>query len=103
MIDGAQAPLATRHEEELAALAEREEAFGSRGSGRSELVGRQKRELRRLRDDELRFGLATLSRAYRDSALAASEAGLPVDAGDLVRNPNETLLLQALLLDLPMA
>ena len=115
MIDGAQTPLATRHEEELAALAEREEAFGSRGSGRSELVGRQKRELRRLRDDELRFGLATLSRVYRDSALAASEAGLPVDAamdataritgatGDLVRNPNETLLLQALLLDLPMA
>jgi hypothetical protein len=78
-------------------------------------VGRQKRELRRLRDDELRFGLATLSRVYRDSALTASEAGLPVDAamdataritgatGDLVRNPNETLLLQALLLDLPMA
>jgi hypothetical protein len=78
-------------------------------------VGRQKRELRRLRDDELRFGLATLSRVYRDSALVASGADLPVDAavdataritsatGDLVRNPNETLLLQALFLDLPMA
>ena len=115
MIDAAQAPLAARHTDELEVLGEREEAFGSRGSGRSELVSRQKRELRRLRDDELRFGLATLSRVYRDAALAASKAGLPVDAsvdataritaatGDLVRNPNETMLLQALLLDLPMA
>ena len=83
MIDGAQAPLVARHADEIAVVAEREEAFGSRGSGRSELVGRQKRELRRLRDDELRFGLATLSRVYRDSALAASEAGLPADASIL--------------------
>ena len=115
MIDGAQAPLVARHADEIAVVAEREEAFGSRGSGRSELVGRQKREMRRLRDDELRFGLATLSRVYRDSALAASEADLPVESavdataritsatGDLVRNPNETLLLQALFLDLPTA
>ena len=114
-MSAAQAPLVARHADEVAVLVEREEAFGSRGSGRSELVGRQKRELRRLRDDELRFGLATLSRVYRDSALVASGAGLPVDAavdataritsatGDLVRNPNETLLLQALFLDLPMA
>lgn len=115
MIDDAQAPLVARHEVELEALAEREEAFGTRGSGRRELVDRQRREVRRLRDDELRFGLATISRVYRDAARAASEAGQPVDSamdataritgatGELVRNPNETLLLQALLLDLPTA
>jgi hypothetical protein len=115
MIDDAQAPLVARHEVELEALAEREEAFGTRGSGRSESVDRQRREVRRLRDDELRFGLATISRVYRDAARAATEAGQPVDSamdatariteatGELVRNPNETLLLQALLLDLPTA
>ena len=74
------------------------------------MVDRHKREIRRLRDDDLRFGLATLARRYLDAA--ADGAGPPVrllDAparitaatAELVRNPNETLLLQGLFLDLP--
>ena len=120
LIDAAQGPLEARHREEIEALTEREEAFGTRGSGRRELGERQKREVRRHRDDELRFGLATLSRAYLVRTGLVAD-GLPVGlssgadvflsateriteaTGDLVRNPNETLLLQALLLDLPTA
>ncbi len=110
LIDEAQGPLEDRHCIELEALTEHEEAFGARGSGRRELVDRHKREIRRHRDDELRFGLATLARAYL--ARAVPDGPSPVEAcllateriteatGDLLRNPNETLLLQALFLDL---
>jgi DNA polymerase-3 subunit delta' len=101
-------PLAARHAEELAALDERVKLYGERGLGRKETLERHKREQRRMRMDELRFGLAALACAYRDRlltadgrratvALAALEA--IARAGEaLVRNPNETLLLQALLL-----
>ena len=111
LIDEAQGPLEDRHCIELEALTEHEEAFGARGSGRRELVDRHKREIRRHRDDELRFGLATLARAYL--ARAVPDGPSPAEAcllateriteatGDLLRNPNETLLLQALFLDLP--
>jgi hypothetical protein len=109
LIDEAQAPLVTRHAVELEELTEREEAFGTRGSGRRTLVERQRREVRRLRDDELRFGLATISRSYRDrAARSGGEADMDATAriteatGELIRNPNETLLLQALFLDLPV-
>lgn len=81
---------------------------GERGSGRRDLVARHRRQGRRHRADELRFGLATLSARYRESlggtnpapAMAAVKA---IDeAGEaLTRNPNEQLLLQALLLKLP--
>ncbi|MDG2427429.1 MAG: hypothetical protein P8M16_03290 [Acidimicrobiales bacterium] len=111
LIDDAQAPLVSRHQDELEALSEREDAFGSRGSGRREIAERQKREIRRHRDDEIRFGLATLSRAYLalsildssspSQALLAAVDRITEAGGDLLRNPNETLLLQALLLDLP--
>jgi DNA polymerase-3 subunit delta' len=97
----------------LEALTEREESFGARGSGRRQLVDRHKREIRHHRDDELRFGLATLARAYLargvDDGLSPAEACLLATeriteaTGDLMRNPNETLLLQALFLDLPTA
>jgi len=112
MIDGSQALLVERHKVELEDLDEREKALGTRGSGCRQLVERQRREVRRLRDDELRFGLATLSRRYLDWAapggpgdgsavgLEATERISEVTA-ELIRNPNEALLLQALLLDLP--
>ncbi|MFV0258853.1 MAG: hypothetical protein ACK5PP_10445 [Acidimicrobiales bacterium] len=104
-MDHAQEPLEVRHAEEKAALEERVEQLGERGSGRAELVARHKRELRRLRADELRFGLATLARTYRDR-LVDGDDRQPVVALDhiqttaehLIRNPNEALLLQALLL-----
>ncbi len=104
------APLEERQAAEASALAERVARTGERGSGRKELGDRHKRELRRLRTDELRFGLAVLSGAYRDdlvagtadpTACAAAVEALRVAAENLIRNPNEALLIQALLLHLP--
>jgi DNA polymerase-3 subunit delta' len=92
---------------EVAALEERIAAYGEKGSGRKQLADEHKRQLRRHRTGELRFGLATLAGTYRD-ALAAGGTGLAgavaaIDAASeaLTRNPNEPLLLQALLLRLP--
>jgi len=104
-MDGAQGPLLAKHEGEMEQLEERVEQMGERGSGRSDLVARHKRELRRQRADELRFGLATLSRVYRDRLVAApdpvADTALRVvqaTTENLIRNPNEPLLLQDLLL-----
>jgi len=109
LASAAVAPLEARHAEERAALEARIERSGERGGGRKLLVDRQRRELRRLRADELRYGLALLAGAYRDAlargggdgrgAVASIEA-LQVAAENIVRNPNETLFLQALLLRL---
>ena len=111
LIDGAAAPLAERQADEASALEARVAAVGERGSGRKPLEDRHKRELRRHRTDELRSGLAVVAGTYRDalvqSTLARPEAAvhavrrihLALEALD--RNPNEMLLLQSLLLDLP--
>ncbi len=111
LIDASAAPLAARQAEELKALEARVAATGERGSGRKQLEDLHKRELRRHRVDELRSGLGVLAGAYRD-ALVRGQLPRP-DAGvtavtrihaaleSMERNPNETLLLQSLLLDLP--
>ncbi len=111
LIEAAAAPMAARQAEEAAALEARVAAVGERGSGRKQLEERHKRELRRHRVDELRSGLGVMAGAYRDALvqqrMARSDAAVQavqriheaLDALD--RNPNETLLLQALLLDLP--
>lgn len=110
MVEQAASPLQARHDRELGELEERVAAYGERGAGRKVLEDAHKRALRRHRAEELRFGLATLAARYRD-ALAAGG----VDAGEvlpalaaldraaeaLLRNPNEALLLQHLLLRLP--
>jgi len=109
MIDDASAARVARHDEELAALEEREEQLGTRGSGRREMETRHKRELRQYRTDEIRFGLATLARRYRETIAAGDPRQGPLDAVDrirattesLIRNPNEALLLQALFVRLP--
>ena len=111
LIEAAAAPLAARQADEATALEARVAAVGERGSGRKQLEERHKRELRRHRVDELRSGLAVMAGTYRD-ALVNEQMARPdaavhavqrihqaLDALD--RNPNETLLLQALLLDLP--
>jgi DNA polymerase III subunit delta' len=104
------ATLEARQAAELAELDERVKRTGERGAGRKVLAERHKRELRRLRHDELRFGLATLAGAYRD-ALVAGEgdaranvdavAAIQAAAESMIRNPTEALLLQSLLLGLP--
>jgi DNA polymerase-3 subunit delta' len=106
------APLEARHRAEMAALEERVELTGERGAGRKELSERHRRELRRLRTDELRLGLLTVQACYRDALVAGAPrvgAGACIEAIDAIHaateslnhNPNEGLLLQSLLLRLP--
>ena len=112
VIDDAQAPLDERHRVEMDELAARVAATGERGSGRKDLEARQRREARRLRTDELRFGFATIAERYREQLSAATDPAAALgslsalrDASEaLDRNPNESLLLQALMLRLaPLA
>lgn len=111
MIDGIEATLlVSRHEAEMAGLAEREEHFGKRGAGRAEVEKRHNRERRRVRADELRLGLSALADQYRQklggsdprvlrkTMATLEKLGAATEA--LIRNPNEQLLLSALFLDL---
>lgn len=111
LIEAAAAPLVARQEAEVAEMDAKVAALGERGSGRKALEERHKREMRRHRTDEIRSGLAVMAGTYRD-ALVAGHLARPDSVvhavgrihraiDSLERNPNETLLLQALLLDLP--
>ena len=108
-IDRAQAPLDERQQAEVADLEERVERYGSRGQGVGALRDQHKREVRRLRTQELRFGLATVAARYRQELLAgrvSSEAlgalAAVQDASEAIdRNGNEEILLESLLLQLP--
>jgi len=115
MLESSSRPLDSRHAEELAALEQRVERTGERGSGRKEMVERHRRESRRLRMDELRFGLASVAGVYRDALIDPTTLATPVGPGGvdavmaisgaldaLAHNPNEALLLQSLLLGLPL-
>jgi DNA polymerase III subunit delta' len=110
MIGEALGPLQDRQAAEAAALDEQIERFGLRRSGKRDLETRHKREVRRFRTAELRFGLATLAATYRDALVAIGPRPDLVEALDridaaavaLQRYPNETLLLQALAVRLPM-
>ena len=103
------ASLAASQAAEVAALQERAALTGERVTARKDLEARHRREQRRLRTDELRWGLATLAGAYRDRAARARQtweltsalnavAAIQDSTEALIRNPNESLLLQALLL-----
>jgi len=108
LIANASAPLVERHGRELEELDAREEMLGTRGSGRSGVDARHKRELRRLRTEELQFGLRVLARRY-SRALTEGGGAEMVDAVTrlrdaneaLIRNPNESLLLHNLFWNLP--
>ena len=108
-IDAAQAPLDAQHRGEQADLEDQIERYGLRKGLVTDLVTRQKRQVRTLRRQEIRFGLATLAGRYRDVladapdpvAVAAGLDAIQEAAEDLVRNPNEELLLLGLLLALP--
>ncbi len=111
LIDGAAAPLRTRLAAEAVELEARAAQVGERRGDRRELEDRHRRELRRHRTDELKSGLVALAAAYRDRL---AEGTLPDPAAgveavqavhdaieSMERNPNERLLLEALLLRLP--
>lgn len=116
-VDSGLEPLRADHAAEIERLTEESEALGERGiPGRREVTDRQHREERRWRTDELRAGLGVLARAYRDrltervdaGARRAEEGRAYGQAVDLItsvtasleHNPNETLLLEALLVRL---
>jgi DNA polymerase III subunit delta' len=112
-------PLRHRHQAEMEALVEQAEATGERGvAGRKEIEDRHNREERRWRADELKAGLGVLAGAYRDRLVAevtTERAAGPARVGErvrelsgavgyiegvcaeMVRNPNESLMLEALL------
>jgi DNA polymerase-3 subunit delta' len=107
-IDAAQEPLDARHALEREELTTQIEAYGQPRTLLKEQEARHKREVRRHRTAELRYGMATMAATYRD-ALAVSPDPRPhlaaLDAIQraaeaLVRNPNELLLLQALVVGL---
>lgn len=111
-IEAAAAPLVRRQEAEVVAVDQRITQYGERGSGKKSLEDRHKRELRRHRTDELLAGLTVIAATYRD-ALVDGSVDRPDSAADAVhrihqsmesleRNPNEALLLQALLWSLPV-
>ena len=111
MIDAAAAPLRERQQAEADELTERIARYGERGSGKTRLEERHKRELRRFLTDELRAGLATLSAAYRDAMVAGrispDDAARAIGAIDdtaaaLGRNVNSALALQQLVWSLPL-
>jgi DNA polymerase III subunit delta' len=117
-------PLRARHRAEIEALGAEAEQRGERAiPRRKDVDDRHRREERRWRTDELRAGFAVLAAAYRDRLVAAAEGETPLGApparidqrvheladavalverssAELVRNPNETLLLEALLVRL---
>tara|TARA_B100000579_G_scaffold384415_1_gene354851 strand:- start:72 stop:1106 length:1035 start_codon:yes stop_codon:yes gene_type:complete len=105
MVDAATAPLQHRHEQESKDLDERAERFGERGLGRRSLEDRHKRELRRLRTDELLMGMAALGNAISkgitngsiDPRSGSRSLALITSASqDIRRNGNERLLMQRL-------
>ena len=115
VIDQAISVVASRQERDLELLDEQIEQ-GTRAKGdRSTLVATHKREQRKVRTQELRLGLGVLARSYRDEVATAvvgsgddqilvdieSDLAAVQEASEnLVRNPNETLLLQNLLIKL---
>ena len=103
-------PVRAAHRHETEQLAERAKAVGEKGPGR-DVEARQRREERRARTDELRAGLSTMAGVYRDrlaggatgdAAARCIAAVTAIDAANeaLIRNPNEVLWLQALLMRL---
>jgi DNA polymerase-3 subunit delta' len=116
------APLREQHRQELEGLAEQAELIGAKGvQGRKQIEDRHKREERRWRTEDLRFGFAILAEMFRDRLVAVAESSpasdTPGGASEsrravrqvaaidraseaLGRNANETLLMDALMIEL---
>ena len=100
--------MAAEHDKQIAEEKEMEEQFHIRVGDRKAREARQRRELRHFREEELRWGLSVLAETYRDelgygSVTSKVVARLCDVQAELVRNPNETLMLQNLFRNLPRA
>jgi DNA polymerase III subunit delta' len=115
-------PLRARHAAEMQALVAQAEATGERAvPGRKDIEDRHNREERRWRADEIKAGLGVLAGAYRDrlvTEVTATRPSGPSRVGErvhelsgavgyvegvsveMIRNPNESLMLEALLVRL---
>jgi len=108
MIDEAMAPLVSSQAGEAEALDLEIETYGLRRGLRKDLDEAHKRQQRRFRTAEIRYGLALLTGRYRDAMVTApalaplvsSVDAIQSMAEELVRNPNERLAVQAMLLRL---
>jgi hypothetical protein len=110
-IDAVLEPLAARQSEELQAFEDQVTAVGGkvRKGDLKALEARHAREQRRVRNDELRSGLATLVSRYRDSLATGGDPAVFVKVADsvqalcagLAHNPKESLAMQALFVGLP--
>ncbi|MDZ7676557.1 MAG: hypothetical protein U5K30_16005 [Acidimicrobiales bacterium] len=103
-IDAAQAPLDDQQKAEMDEAVQLVEDLGRPKGELKDLETRHKRQVRRHRRIELRFGLAMMAATYRDRLAGAPDPepllaslGELHDAAEAIdRNPNELLLLQAL-------
>lgn len=114
-LDAASKPLVERQAAEQERVQARAKEVGqAAGTAMKNLETKHKRELRRLRTDELRAGFATLAREFggkaqhssdgHDSAAAMeSLEALTWASESLTFNPNESLLLQGLFVRLTQA
>lgn len=117
LTDRAMQPLRSRHGDQLRHHAEQVKQFGSEAVvPKKLLVEQQRREERRARTEELQAGLAALAESFRLRLTSGDRTDAPRPhtaesvrgaaacierAGrSLVRNPNETLLLQSVLVRL---
>lgn len=109
LVEDALEPLDRRQREELGEVEDRIERLGEKGSARKHLEVRHNRERRRLRTDELRFGLGVMAARYRDQLSTGGGAAEFLQAGraiqtlaeSLVHNRREDLALEDLLIHLP--
>ena len=111
-LDRAGQALEALHETELEQLEKRVALTGERGSGRKNMTDRHKREVRKLRTDELRNGLSVFAGVYRELLAREPES---TNAQEIIEavgaihktisalglNTNEELALHALLLKCP--
>lgn len=103
-----QSGLLDRHKTERRALEESAKLTGLTAAETKRLDDRHKREVRRLRTDELRSGLRAVCDRYRaelvnnsDVRFARAVLDIEAFARELVRNPNEQLFLSGVLCALP--
>jgi DNA polymerase-3 subunit delta' len=112
-IEGPLEVLRSRQADEIASLKEEAASRGEKViAGREAVETRHRRELRRVRTDEIRAGLVALSAVYRERLVApevstlrlkttlGAMAAIDEASSRLSRNVNETMLLEWLLLKL---
>ena len=108
MLEEALKPVVAEHDKQIAEEKEMEEQFRIRVGDRKAREARQRRELRHFREEELRWGFSVLAETYKDELGYGSVTKEVISRlcdvqSELVRNPNETLMLQNLFRNLPQA